>query len=271
MIYPYNIHTHTTFCDGKNTAEEMVQAAIQKGFKVLGFSGHSHLDKAEEWAMSLENEKLYQVEIQRLKPVYEDKIEILLGIEQDLFSEPITFPYDYVIGSSHRMEKNGSVFENDVSYEFTLDIINNFYNGNARDFVEAYFELMAKTPEATKCDVVGHFDLIVKYNENNRIFDENSSWYKDAALGALKKVLQYGAPLEINTGGIYRNCRTVPYPSRFILKHIYEWGGEIVINSDSHNCDSIGYYFEESAQLAKECGFRFVKALTSKGFIDVKL
>ena len=35
-----NFHTHSTFCDGKNTAEEMVIAAIEKGFDVLGFSGH---------------------------------------------------------------------------------------------------------------------------------------------------------------------------------------------------------------------------------------
>ena len=35
-----NFHTHTTYCDGKETAEQMVQAAIAKGFTRLGFSGH---------------------------------------------------------------------------------------------------------------------------------------------------------------------------------------------------------------------------------------
>ena len=34
-----NFHTHSKFCDGKNTAEEMVLAAIDKGFTVLGFYG----------------------------------------------------------------------------------------------------------------------------------------------------------------------------------------------------------------------------------------
>lgn len=37
-----NFHTHTTYCDGKNTAEEMILAAINQGFTALGFSGHSH-------------------------------------------------------------------------------------------------------------------------------------------------------------------------------------------------------------------------------------
>ena len=37
-----NFHTHTTFCDGKNTAEEVVLSAIEKGFSAIGFSGHGY-------------------------------------------------------------------------------------------------------------------------------------------------------------------------------------------------------------------------------------
>jgi len=37
-----NYHTHSTFCDGKNTPEEIVLAAIDKGFDVIGLSGHGH-------------------------------------------------------------------------------------------------------------------------------------------------------------------------------------------------------------------------------------
>ena len=36
-----NYHTHTTYCDGVNTAEEMIQSAIEKRFSILGFSSHS--------------------------------------------------------------------------------------------------------------------------------------------------------------------------------------------------------------------------------------
>ena len=36
-----NYHTHTEFCDAKNTAEEMVLAAIEKNFSILGFSSHA--------------------------------------------------------------------------------------------------------------------------------------------------------------------------------------------------------------------------------------
>ena len=36
-----NPHIHTNFCDGENTPEEMVKAAIRIGFTALGFTGHS--------------------------------------------------------------------------------------------------------------------------------------------------------------------------------------------------------------------------------------
>ena len=31
-----DLHTHTTFCDGANTPEEMVQAALAQGLDCLG-------------------------------------------------------------------------------------------------------------------------------------------------------------------------------------------------------------------------------------------
>ena len=32
-----NFHTHSTFCDGKNTPEEMVEVAIEKKIDIWGF------------------------------------------------------------------------------------------------------------------------------------------------------------------------------------------------------------------------------------------
>ena len=53
-----NFHTHTTFCDGKDTPEQMVLAAIQKGFSALGFSGHAYFVLDEEISMSEAQQKL---------------------------------------------------------------------------------------------------------------------------------------------------------------------------------------------------------------------
>ena len=39
----FNLHTHSTFCDGAGTPEQMVVVAIEKGFAALGFSSHSDM------------------------------------------------------------------------------------------------------------------------------------------------------------------------------------------------------------------------------------
>ena len=38
-----NLHTHTVFCDGRDTPEELITHAISLGFESLGFSKHSHM------------------------------------------------------------------------------------------------------------------------------------------------------------------------------------------------------------------------------------
>ena len=45
MYKKQNLHTHCTFCDGKNTAEEMVLRAIEEGSPEIGFTSHSYKKK----------------------------------------------------------------------------------------------------------------------------------------------------------------------------------------------------------------------------------
>ena len=60
-----NLHGHTTYCDGANSIEEMILAAIEKGFDVFGFSGHSYLDFDHSWCMSKENTLKYIEEVKK--------------------------------------------------------------------------------------------------------------------------------------------------------------------------------------------------------------
>ena len=78
-----DLHTHTRYCDGKNTPEEMVKAAIEKGLTRIGFSGHSYTFFDERYCMSIPNVIRYIAEINGLKESYRGKIEILCGVEQD--------------------------------------------------------------------------------------------------------------------------------------------------------------------------------------------
>ena len=60
-----NFHTHTTFSDGQNTPEELIQCAISQGFQALGFSDHAYTSFDLEYCMK--DVKGYLSEIRALK------------------------------------------------------------------------------------------------------------------------------------------------------------------------------------------------------------
>lgn len=243
-----NIHTHTVFCDGKDTPEELVAAAINLGLDTIGFSGHSALQGCD-WCMSAPLK--YYNEILRLKKKYEGKITVLCGVEQDFYSDEPEFETDFRIGSVHFVDVNGQLFPVDESPEKTLEIIGDYFGGDPIGFAANYYEAAAICPKRTKADIVGHFDLPAKFSG---IFDENDKKYRSVCLEALDEAAKYGKPIEINTGALARGYDKI-YPAPFILERLREIGGFITISSDCHDKTKLGFGFEKACRLAKECGF----------------
>ena len=69
-----NLHTHSTYCDGKHSLTEMIESAIEKEFDAIGFSGHSPVPFESIYAMSIKGEKEYRREVRELKNKYSGKI-----------------------------------------------------------------------------------------------------------------------------------------------------------------------------------------------------
>lgn len=101
------VHLHTTYSDGINTLEEMIEAAILRNFEYIVITDHS---RYAFYAKGLEEERLLmQIEqIDRLKEVYGDRIKILKGIECDIlpdgqldYSENVWKLLDVIIVSVH--------------------------------------------------------------------------------------------------------------------------------------------------------------------------
>ena len=254
-----DLHTHTSFCDGKNSPEEMVRSAVEKGFDVLGFSGHSYTHFDETYCMSLENTRRYQEEVRRLAETYRDQIRIFCGIEQDIYSDQPTEPYDYVIGSVHAVYRkdgrSGRYIYVDSDLAALKEAVSELYGGDYLALAEDYFSIVSQVVHKTGCQIVGHFDLLTKFNEQEHLFDESHPRYKEAVHQALSKLLQADPIFEINTGAMARGYRTSPYPSPSILRSIYQAGGRITINSDSHSASSLDFGFEAAREAARSCGF----------------
>ena len=237
-----DLHMHTVFSDGKNTPEEMVQEAIRKGLETVGISDHSSGDPC---GMKLEDNTAYKAEIARLKEKYAGQIKVLCGLERDFISDDFG-PYDYVIGSVHLLTMPDG---HHVSIDWTSDKqregVEKYFGGDWYAFVEEFYATEARVVEVTKCDIIGHFDLITKFIEQDPNFDVHHPRYVKAWQQAADILLKTGKPFEINTGAISRGYRTSPYPSREIRDYIRSHGGSLILSSDSHAKETIAYRFEE--------------------------
>lgn len=240
----YNYHTHTTYCDGKNSAEEMVQKAIELGLSEIGFSGHSYTEFDLEPCMTREGTELYKKEINALKEKYKDKIKILLGIEYDYHSDEPTKDYDYLLGSVHYILKNGEYCCIDLSREKQIEIANKYYNGDFYGLIEDYYKTVADLYNKCKCNIIGHFDLIKKYNGDGSLFDVNHPRYIAAWKAAADAIIKASAVVEINTGGMSRGHINEPYPSKEIIDYFKANGKRLIFSSDCHNKDFLLFGYE---------------------------
>ncbi len=260
-----NLHTHTALCDGSDEPEDMVREAVRQGLRVLGFSGHGYACYDLDCCMTEENEEIYRREISRLRDVFRERIDIRTGIERDFFNDNRLYSYDYEIGSVHYVKIRGGLSSDflsvDGSPETVRDGIDRFFGGSARKYVEAYYELEGDVIRETGADIVGHFDLVTKFNEGGRLFDESAGWYRRAAYKALRRILDSPCSIregisditgesslpvfEINTGGMAKGYTDRPYPAEFLLREIAEAGCPVILSSDCHSKEKLRYGFSE--------------------------
>ncbi len=248
MEFTTDLHTHTVFCDGENSAEEMVLAALEKGLRCLGFSGHSFTPHDVSYCMTEEATKAYRKEIARLKKKYAGKIRILRGIELDYYSPEDALRYDYAIASVHYVFKDGVYMPVDEMPN-QAEGVKKLFGGDFYAFAETYFETVGRYAERDDWDIVGHFDLLSKFNEREDIFDPRHPRYRAAWKKAADRLLPLGKPFEINTGAVSRGLRSEPYPSREIVNYLLENGARFVPDSDSHRRETLCFGFDSLAYL----------------------
>lgn len=266
----FDLHMHTTYCDGKNTAEEMILSAIDKGLMTVGLSGHSFTWFDTSYCMSKEGTEQYISEVGSLAEKYADHIRVLTGIELDYYSDIDTEPFDYIIGSSHYILVEDDYIDVDYSPEMLMEGVNKHFGGDIITAAQAYYRQVGSMISKTNCDIIGHFDLVTKFNELgddplvntqdqryvatwknaiDRIFEDAKKRY---ASGYINKLQQLGLIMagdkpvfEINTGAIAKGYRSTPYPAQDQIDYIRSKGGILILSSDSHNIKTIAYMFKE--------------------------
>lgn len=213
-----NYHMHTIFCDGKNTPEECVLAALERNMHSIGFSAHVPVPFFSKYNMPDARLEPYLAEISRLKNKYADQIEIYVGFEMDyvgLAAEELRSKYidrvDYTIGSVHYICYNDSYHSIEGSKESVTDAFQ--LVGDPKKCVEIYYNDLSKIVRNFRPDIIGHLDVIKKRNTNNCYFDQNSDWYRVLVRKLLDEIKASGVIVELNTGGVIRGFLEEFYPA----------------------------------------------------------
>ena len=250
-----NVHTHTRRVDGRDSAAEMARAALALGFHTLGFSEHEHADY-DECSMAPDQQSAYRAEIRALAAEYAGRMAILLGCEHDWLSPSEHSEYDYFIESVHHVPAEGGLWCVDHTRDKLVAAAREHYGGDMYALCRAYFGTVCQSIEGTGADILGHIELVMKFNEARDLFDDADPRYLGPALECAELAARSGRLIEINTGAIARGYRSQPCPGPAMLRRIRACGGRIMLSSDCHDRRFLDCGFADAAALARDCGFK---------------
>ncbi len=248
----YHLHTNAS-SDSEAEAETMIERSIELGLNEIALTDHVDFDDRYTYT----DYSAYIPKFIELQEKYSDKIRISLGVEIGLDNKvketvnefALSFPFDFIIGSSHSVAKYDLYFDREKYFSLFK---------NKREAYGYYFsELIENIKTCRTFCVYGHMDFVNRYGtyEDNSLsyFD-----YSDLVDTALKLLIQKGKGIEINTSG-FRYGVGQTHPSLDFVKRYRELGGEIItVGSDAHRPEDIGKNFTEAYDMLKTAGFKYV-------------
>lgn len=249
-------HVHCMFSDDSTAnPEDIIKRAVQLGLSHICFTDHNDFDYPpnEDNLTFLLDVKSYIAAIKNLQIKYRDKIDILIGAEQGLqpHLKAATDSFDpekeldFIIGSTHIVD--GA----DPYYSSFWE------NRSFSDSICEYFDNIYKSICACiNFDVYGHLDYIVRYAPEK---DTNykPSLYADVIDAILKKLIENGKGIEINTAGLRYGLKEVN-PCLEILKRYRQLGGEIITTgSDAHKTEHLAGSFDILRDIMSAAGFSY--------------
>jgi len=251
-------HIHTRMCrHAEGEPREYVERALALGMDEMGFADHLPFlggweprhDLTDDWAMRPDELDEYCTIVLGLAREYAGDVRIVLGVEADFIPDTLDetaatlrqYPFEYVIGSVHI-----------VGDRFGFDHPEMVARLEAYGIDRIHLESLELTRQAAECglfDVVGHLDHAKKFGP-----PQDAEAVAAAASAALRAVAAAGMRVEINTAGLRKPVGEA-YPSPALLAEAHEHGIPLVLGSDAHRPEHVGYAFDRAAELARAAGY----------------
>ncbi|MHA1985023.1 MAG: histidinol-phosphatase [Promethearchaeota archaeon] len=267
-------HTHNKRCGhALGEIEDYVKSAIQKNLIEIGITDHFPLgtiiddpqlnDIIKRASMEVKEFPNYVKEINRLKKKYENKIKILLSTEinfatpgraltrQRKVLEPFIDDYDYLLGAIHDIKWH----ESPVILMDPRESSEALKKYGSEKIILEYIQKLVKLVDTDYFDVIAHFDNHrVLFRPNTPQYSENT-WQK--LLDLLNRIKNKGMAIEINTSGVLKGIDS-QFPSDEIVKEIIQLDIPMILGSDAHSPEYVGYMFEEFIKKAKKWGLSHI-------------
>ena len=218
-----NYHTHTYRCNhATGTEEEYVLVAINRGFKILGFSDHSPYLFPDGYysRIRMRPDELsdYCDSILTLRKRYAGKIEIPLGLELEYYPDLVegTLPLLRDAGIEYLL----------LGQHFLGNEMEEPYCGKATDDVDILRRYCHQSMEAMNTGLFTYFahpDLI-HFVGDRKIYTEHIRHLIREAKGC-------NLPMEVNMLGSWANRQ---YPNPCFWEIAAEEGCSVILGCDAH-------------------------------------
>lgn len=226
----YCYHTHTTRCGhASGTDEEYVLSAIEKGYKVIGFTDHIFLPNVIQDGMRGRYEELddYINSINHLKEKYKDKIEIHLGFECEYGGK-------YKEYYQHLKKEKGIeylILGQHLFFEGNELVWLSQY-GSPEDILTHYVDIVTQAIESGLFTYIAHPDICLRF------FEKFDPFVETHIRRLCECVEKHHIPLELNLGSRRDHQRRrdrMDYPDETFFKIVSEYSIPIIIGVDAHN------------------------------------
>ncbi len=217
---------------------EYCEVAHARGIRQMGITEHDrYLDDIDLAAFQEAREQSQDVAL-RLGI----EIDFVPGNEEEMDRVAAALPYDYVIGSVHRVQGE------EVDHPDHQEI---YEKWETHDLYEAYYQNVREAALCGRFDVLGHPDLIKIFR---RFPDRDITPMLEQTADA---IADSGIVVDVNAAGLRKPIGEV-YPSREFLEMFYRRGVPIILSSDAHAPDQVAAGYGESLKLVHDVGYREV-------------
>ena len=248
-----NYHTHTPRCNhAVGTEEEYVQAAIQRGLKILGFADHSPYCGFPDgyysgFRMKPEATPEYASTILQLRKRYQDQIALYPGVEMEY--------YPAYFSQTLSMLRDSGVEYLILGQHFINNEIGETYNGASTEDEERLSRYCHQVMDGMNTGLftyVAHPDVFR--------FVGDPAVYQKHFREVCREANACGMPLEINLLGLGEDRH---YPNPLFWQVAAEEGCKAILGCDAHRPEALLDTATEKRALdfAKQLGLAVIESV----------